>query len=462
MKKAKTMSKQARLSVRITTLAAAFGAAFWLSTVAVQATESTYSLATGTQRAMTVSKPVTRVAVGDPEVAGVSVTTTKSLLITGKKAGSTSLLVWQKGEAEPRQFKLVVSPVGLDLWPSLKMAAAGQSLAIEGRADSLEDHAEAVAAAAKPAEPRDVSETAFDNQVQISIKIVEVSRTKMMEAGFFLGRNQKGNLQVVSGPGSISGVSSSSSGSGSTLGGAGFAVSSAAGFLPSVNAFNIALGNAGAGLLGVISLLESNGFAYTLASPTLTVLSGQSASFLAGGEIPIPTSSGSGSGSSTTISYREFGVKLQIAATVLGNNRIALKVAPEVSEPNFAQSVQSGGVSVPSFNVRKTETSVLLGNGESFVISGLFSRNVTNNVDKLPGLGELPIIGAFFRNKELQSEDKELMMVVTTNLVRPLAAGAQVPALPGENLRNYKPGYGEYLFDAGSPGEVRVPVGMSQ
>lgn len=434
---------------------ALLGAALLATPVVPVAAEATYAITSGTQRAIHTGKAITRIAVGDPEIAGVSVVNTTSFLLTGKKVGSTSLLVWQRGSDKPREYRIEVGLPKLDMWPGLKLIPAGATPVLEGKVESLEDHAAAVAAVTKPAELRDNTETAFDNQVQINIKIVEVSRTKMMESGVFLGRNNKGNMQVISGPGVVSGVSGGLSG-----GSPGFTVNSSTGFLPSSNAFNLLLGNAGAGLLGVISLLESNGFAYTIASPTLAVLSGQSASFLAGGEIPIPVRGGT-DGGSTTIEYREFGVRLNIAATVLGPNRVALKVAPEVSEPDFSRTVQTGGVAVPTFNVRKTETSVMLGNGESFVISGLLSRNVTNNIDKLPGLADLPVIGAFFRSKELRADDKELMMVVTTHLVRPMANGAEVPPLPGEHLRTYDPKFFDFMLDPSSPAH-RLPTGLSQ
>jgi pilus assembly protein CpaC len=285
-----------------------------------------------------------------------------------------------------------------------------------------------------------------------------------MNAGVFLGRNQNGNVLTVSGPSVLNGVSSSGDGGGSGGGfsGTGFAVNSGSGFLPRADAFNLVLGNAGAGLLSALSALESNGFAYTLATPTLSVLSGQSASFLAGGELPIPQRSGSGGDSGISISYREFGVKLQVTATVLDNNRIALKVAPEVSEPDLSLAVSSGGVTVPGFVVRKSDTTLMLGDGESFVIGGLFSRNVGNIVDKFPGLAEVPILGAFFRSKNFDSQDKELLMVVTTHLVKPLAAGTQLPALPGERYRTYNPDFGKFLLETEVVGDNHLPVGLSE
>jgi pilus assembly protein CpaC len=146
---------------------------------------------------------------------------------------------------------------------------------------------------------------------------------------------------------------------------------------------------------------------------------------------------------------------------VLDGNRIFLKVSPEVSELDFANAVQSGGVAVPGLRVRRTDTSVSLGNGESFVISGLVSRNTLSNVDKFPWLGDLPVIGAFFRSTRFDREDKELLMVVTPHLVRPIARNAILPELPGSDVRDYKPSYSEMFFQTGSA--VGAPAtGMSR
>src|SRR6185295_1696247 len=146
------------------------------------------------------------------------------------------------------------------------------------------------------------------------------------------------------------------------------------------------------------------GLVHVLAEPSLVAMSGQTASFLAGGEFPVPVQQGSGGGAGTgsnggiTIEFKEFGVRLQLTPTVLANDRIVLRVAPEVSELNFNAAITTGGVQVPALTVRRTETTVELGDGDSFLISGLVSKNSIANVDKIPCLGSLPIIGAFFRS----------------------------------------------------------------
>ena len=199
----------------------------------------------------------------------------------------------------------------------------------------------------------------------------------------------------------------------------------------------------------MINALEGSGFAYTLARPSLVALSGQSASFLAGGEVPIPVPS-SGS-DNVSIEYKEFGIRLTLTPTVVGRDRILLKVAPEVSELDYNRAVTIAGTQVPGLTVRRTDTSISLADGESFVISGLISTTNSSQVDKFPGLGDIPILGAFFRSSSINREERELLMIVTPHLIQPLAANAQLPSLPGEKLRNYEPNwYRQYFLENGN------------
>jgi pilus assembly protein CpaC len=282
-------------------------------------------------------------------------------------------------------------------------------------------------------------------QVQADIRFVEVRRLKYKEAGarlFFKGSNNS----LIGSPGTVPDTVVRPGYVPSTA-----SVPSSANYadarpgIPLDNSvFNIVWGGGSSRFLAMINALENSGFAYTLARPSLTVLSGLTASFLAGGEIPIPVPS-SGS-DNVSIEYKEFGVRLALTPTVVSRNRITLKVAPEVSELDFNNSVVIAGTRVPGLSVRRTDTSISLADGESFIISGLISSNVRSNVDKMPGLGNLPIIGAFFRQSALNREETELLMIVTPHLVQPLAANARLPELPGEALRTYDPSWGRLFF----------------
>lgn len=396
---------------------------------------SELSVAPGAQITYAFPGTVRRLAIGDPKVAAVTLSGSGGVLITGKAPGRTTLFIWDRLDASrPVVSATVVVLPKLDT-QELSAGVSGLRLVMEGSLSSLEAHQGALQKLTPGLEVVDQTSTAFDTQVQIDIKVVEVSRRRLMESGFFLGRNGSGRVAAISGPSSLKGVEYSDGA---------FQLTSSSGFLPAVGAYNLVLGNAKNAVLGAISMLESNGFAYTLAEPSLTAISGQTATFLAGGEIPIPVSSGTSG--TTSIQYKEYGIKVAMTPTVLGPNRIFLKVSPEVSDPDESLTVQSGGVSVPGLSVRRTDTSVALADGESFVLSGLVSRDTARNVAKFPFLAELPVLGAFLRSNRFETRDKELLMVVTANVVRPFAKDQPLPPLPGADLRDYNPSFGEMMF----------------
>ncbi len=403
----------------------------------------------GQQRSLAFVNSVTRLAVGDPSVADVKLVGRKDVLVTAKKLGTTSLQVWSRGTPSLREYLVkVAAPEGLRSTldaEGMRMEAAGGALVLQGDPNSLPGHANAIATAAQSTEKgrqvSDQSRMAFRHQVQTDIKIVEISHSKLKDAGFFLAKNTRSVTAGISPPGVLSDIGG---GQGS------FSLGSQSGFLPSFESFNFVLGRATDGVLSVLSMLEGNGFAYTLAEPSLVTLSGQDASFVVGGEFPIPVRQGSGDQSSVTVEFKEFGIRLFLTPTVLSEDQIMLRVAPEVSELDFAAGIQSGGVSVPSLRIRRTETSIELGSGESFVISGLVSKETVANVDKVPGLGDIPVLGAFFRSSRLDVKDRELVMVVTPHLVTPFSASATLPPLPGERYRNYDPDTADFLlFESG-------------
>lgn len=175
----------------------------------------------------------------------------------------------------------------------------------------------------------------------------------------------------------------------------------------------------GVDIASAFDLAEQVGLVTTLSQPNLTALSGETADFLAGGEFPIPINQGLGT---TTIEYKNFGVSLAYTPTVLANGRISMRVRPEVSELSSAGSVTLGGFQVPALTVRRAETTVELGSGESFMIAGLLSNNSQNLVDKAPGLGDMPVLGNLFKSSNFRKGETELVIVVTPYLVKPVNA----------------------------------------
>ena len=420
-------------------------------------TPSTIALSVGEQRQIEPGTRLARVAVADPAVADVLVIRDGDgrggILAIGKAPGRTSLLLWEQGRPAPRTLTLVVQPAAAAALAgngAPNVETYGHDVVVSGDAPTMEAHqrgrdlARLAANAGSRASTKhgdartaqsgldgtgkgegvdssaivDESSVATRSVVQVDVRVVEFSRTVLKQAGLNLFKQSNGfsfGTFAPSGLNSVSGGGTSS-----------FQVTSTA---PIASAFNLVLNSAGRGLFADLSLMESNNLARVLAEPTLVALSGQSASFLAGGEIPVPVPQALGT---TSIDYKPYGVGLTLTPTVLSAQRIALKVAPEASQLDFQNAVTINGVSVPAITTRRADTTVELGDGESFVIGGLIDRETMSNVNKVPLLGDLPIIGAFFKQLNYQQNDKELVIVVTPHLVSPLAKDAALPATPGE------------------------------
>ncbi|MDM3894019.1 type II and III secretion system protein family protein [Pseudomonas juntendi] len=367
----------------------------------------------GLQQELRLPVAIERVAVGEPKVADVQASGERGVVITAVGQGNTSLMVWTACTPSPHKAMVFV----------------------RGRAsaDMAQD-------SFLPSQ-----DTQLPSQVQADIRFVEVRRSKYKEAGarlFFKGSNNS----LIGSPGTVPNtVVRADYVPGAQTGENPIAYADVRPGIPLDNSvFNIVWGGGSSRFLAMINALENSGFAYTLARPSLTVLSGQTASFLAGGEIPIPVPSAGSD--NVSIEYKEFGVRLALTPTVISQGRITLKVAPEVSELDYSNVVTIAGTQVPGLTVRRTDTSIALADGESFIISGLVSNNTRSAVDRLPGLGSLPILGAFFRNSTMRRDETELLMIVTPHLVQPLAVNAKLPPLPGEHLRNYDPSWGRLFF----------------
>ncbi|MGG1943917.1 pilus assembly protein N-terminal domain-containing protein [Trinickia sp. NRRL B-1857] len=421
------------------------------------AAPSIVTISVGEQRQIEPGKHLARVAVGDPAVADVLVIRDGDghggVLAIGKAPGRTNLLLWEQGRSTPRTFALVVEPGAAATLASKdapNVETYGRDVVVTGNTPTMETHrrgsdlarlaANAADRAARPHGGRqtsgeglagagqgsvddagaivDESTVGTRSVVQVDVRVVEFSRTVLKQAGLNLFKQSNGFSFGTFGPSSLNSVAGGGTSS--------FQVTSTA---PIASAFNLVLNSAGRGLFADLSLMESNNLARVLAEPTLVALSGQSASFLAGGEIPVPVPQALGT---TSIDYKPYGVGLTLTPTVLSAQRIALKVAPEASQLDFQNAVTINGVSVPAITTRRADTTVELGDGESFVIGGLIDRETMSNVSKVPLLGDLPVIGAFFKQLNYQQNDKELVIVVTPHLVSPLAKDARLPSTPGE------------------------------
>lgn len=406
-----------------TLVAAVVSAPLWMSAAWANCNDPAlrlpddFTIKAGLQEPFTLQAPMVRVAVGEPSIADVAVVDGRTLLLQGRKAGETSLLVWtQCAPSVPQRMMIRV----------LSDLSAAQQLA-------------------QSSDPETLAE--MPSQVQVDIRFVEVSRSKLIDVGTRLQmRSGSGRSNFFGSPSGNPAIPAATPGSPVPNPG-----------LPlDPGAFNIVWGGNSSRFLSAINLLESNGYAYTLSRPSLVALSGQTANFLAGGEVPIPVPQGQAG--TISIEYREFGVRLAISPTVLSPQQILLKVAPEVSDLDFSNAVTVQGTTVPALRIRRTDTSISLADGESFIISGLVSRNTLSNVDRLPGLGNVPVLGAFFRSNRFESEDRELLMIVTPRLVRPIAAEARLPEMPGEVWRRYSPGAGSLFWQGVTPPYSERPI----
>ncbi|AKH69588.1 Flp pilus assembly protein, secretin CpaC [Spongiibacter sp. IMCC21906] len=390
----------------------------------------TLRMTVGEQRALNTQHSVKRSAIGSPEIASLKVLNSREFLLTAKTMGSTQLLLWQ-GSSEPTVFKIDVVPdLPVSSTSGVAVDASGSGVHLQGKTRSLNQHDQLLQSAGKQVQDNTVQSGAV--QVQTDIRIVEYSRSQLKQIGTafsYIG----GDTSVATGSTGLLPLLANSP-VGALIGNT----------VNSGDASSILVGHATNSFRGAINALQKNGYAYTLAEPSLVSLSGQTASFLAGGEFPYPVSNRDGQ---VQIEFKEFGVRLRLTPTILSENSIMLKVAPEVSDLDFSNGVQASGVAVPSLRVRRTDTSIQLAPGESFVISGLVTRSTFNNADRIPGLGDIPILGALFRSTKFEQEDKELVMIVTPHLVKPIAKNAKLPELPGEVYSQYTPSFLDMIFD---------------
>ena len=333
------------------------------------------------KRTITFTQPIGRVEVDRDNIISVAAPSARSLRLTGVGTGTARLSIFGvNGGLLDERIVTVGSPVSS---VSADRVVAGEQV------------------------------------VAVDVQFAAISTSTLKALGFNFAK-LSGDLQgAIVSPSTLTSASFAPGGS------------SIDASVPIQNAFNLFLSSPNRGINAVLSALSSNGLSELLAQPTLLVRSGEQASFLAGGEIPVPVPQASaGSGSAISIQYKEFGVRLAVTPFVLSKDNIVLKIAPEVSELDYANGVQLQGYVIPGLRRRSAETTVELGSGQSFVIAGLSYSSQSVTRDKTPLLGDIPVLGAFFRRQQSQKERQELVIVATPRLVGPVQA-ASMPTLPG-------------------------------
>ena len=362
---------------------------------------------------------ITRIAVTDPEIADAVVVRPREVLVDGKGAGTVSLIVW--GAAERRHYDVVVDRGVSTLQQNFQALFPGEGINV-GVTDELVILSGAVssnevmlraAEMAKAAMPKatvinmiQLPGGSASKQVMLQVRFAEVNRNALQQAGLSMFVSRASWL-----------ARSSPDGSGPTFEDDDLVFSD---FL------NIFFFQRDIGFGAVMRALEGRGFLQSLAEPNLIAYNGQEASFLAGGEIPVPTVSGNSG--QVQVTYKEFGIRLAFTPTIAGDV-IRIKVKPEVSSLDFANGVTLAGFRIPALITRRAETDVELRDGQSFAIAGLLNNLSQTDRQAIPILSKLPVIGNLFRSKNARAEQTELMVLITPRLVRPLDPD-EVPALP--------------------------------
>lgn len=389
-------------------------------------------LSIGQGQLITLPTTMSDIFIANDQIADVQVKSTRQVYVFGKAGGETTLYASNsKGDvvyAAVIRVGANISSVGQMLTLAIPDANINVNtmnglVLLTGTVKRPEDAAEAErlvqAFTGKETEVVSRLRTATPLQVNLQVRFAEVSRSLTRELGT--------NLTSVDSSGGFS------FGVGRGRNAVTFADDGSATFNFSEGQTTLA---AVKKLLGVdiglaFDLAERVGLVTTLSQPNLTALSGETASFLAGGEFPIPVSSGLGN---TSVQYKDYGVKLDYTPVVLSNGRISMRVRPEVSEISSVNSVTIDNYIVPAISTRRAETTIELGSGQSFVIAGLLSNNSQNAIDKAPGLGDVPVLGNLFRSTSFRKGETELVIVVTPYLVEPVNASDIV--LPTDGYRN--------------------------
>jgi len=407
---------------------------------AVSVADERILLSAGRSTVLRTDFDVVRIAITNPEVADAVVVQPRQILIDGRAAGTVSLIVW--GTGEQRQYDLVVDP-GIStleqrlqaLFPGedIRVSTNGDAIILSGRVSSNEVSlraAEVAAATASGGQIVNLFELpggASSQQVLLQVRFAEVSRRAMREIGvsFFTGptgiENTLGRVTPGTGAPIYDGLQWAKESNNF-----GAPVTSSEGEITFGDFLNIFVLNQKYDLGALIRALRTRGLFQSLAEPNLIAYNGQEASFLAGGEIPVPVVSGTTG--NVSISYKEYGIRLTFTPTIAGDT-VRLRVRPEVSTLDFANGILLSGFRIPALSTRRAETDVELRDGQSFAIAGLLNNISQDDVNEIPGLARLPIIGRLFRSAATRAEQNELMVLITPRLVRPLNPD-EVPPLP--------------------------------
>ena len=383
----------------------------------VRSPEQVVSVSKGASALLVNTTPIQRFSIGDPAIAEAVVVSPTEILINGKALGTTSLFLWDNtGAIKLYSVEVTADAPGLQRYLSSVLPGERIDVVASGNVVTLSGQVRDASVATRAVEiAKGSGATIVDNlttpeavQVLLKVRFAEVNKSVIKE---FRSQLATLNPQDLNSNGDWIGSANTNPQSGSFSDGV----------------VDLGLFNANASIELLIRALTSKGLLKSLAEPNLIALPGKEATFLAGGEFPYPSVQGGGGNNAVSIVFKEFGIRLKFTPTITRNGSIRLKVAPEVSALDFSNPLVFGGFTIPSLISRKTETEVEMRNGQYLAIAGLVDNRMTNNSTKIPFLGDIPILGQFFRSKDARQNRSELLVLVSPKLVLPSDTPALLP-----------------------------------
>ena len=388
----------------------------------------------GQSRVINFDKPVGRFSVSNPDIAEAVLVAPNQVLVNGKAFGQVNFIAWEQSTGEYLVFDVFVR-ANLSLIDSqmrtlfpkddIRLSQANGSVVMSGSVSDPKTAMQAqsvVEAAGFKTVNMLASPVKNMAQVQLQVRVAEVSRNKLKDLGLSYAYQ-----------GGSSGVYANSGAGPSSLGSVTNGVLS--GTLSSaLNVFVM-----GGNVMSMIRALQTQGAIRQLAEPNLIAMDGQQASFLAGGEFPIPMVQGGGDRSTVSVVFKEYGIRLNFKPTIIDEDHIRLELEPEVSTIDFSNGVKFDGFLIPALKTRRAKTGVELRDGQSFALAGLLDNNEVHSLSKVPVLGDIPVLGSLFRSKSFQKNETELMFIVTAQLVKPMNRD-DLPQMRGiDGLKNGSP-----------------------
>ena len=417
--------------------------------ISVQAQETTYdasfngavkeaipiNVLVGQSRVINFDRAIGRFSISNPDIAEAVMVRPNQVLVNGKTFGQVNFIAWEKSDDKFIVFDVFVR-ANLSLIDSqiralfpkddIRLSQANGSVVLSGTVTdpAVVTQADNIVQAAGFKTVNMLASPVKDaTQVQLQIRVAEVSKNKLRELGStyaYQGSPGAGGFVNGGGPGSLQGVGN--------------------GVLNSTFGSTLNLLFLGGNTVAGIRAMQTNGALRALAEPNLIAMDGQVASFLAGGEFPIPIIQGGGNGgNAVTIQFKEYGVRLNFKPTIIDEDHIRLELEPEVSTIDFANGVRFEGFVIPALRTRRARTGIELRDGQSFALAGLLDNNESRSLSKVPLLGDIPILGNLFKSTQFQKQETELVFIVTADLVKPVNRD-DLPTLRGiDGLKNGSP-----------------------